>query len=53
MTGYDAHRAHHLSMHELLKQIGIPHKHVDGPRRGHHWHSGWLEEAVQLLLAKP
>jgi enterochelin esterase-like enzyme len=52
MIGYDAHRSHHLSMHELLRQVGIPHTHIDGPHRAHHWHSGWVEEAVQILLAK-
>jgi hypothetical protein len=44
---------HHHVMHNLLKDLNIPHKHLDGPHRRHDWHSGWVEEAVSLLLAPP
>ena len=37
-------------MHDLLNQLAIPHVYRDGPQRKHDWHSGWVEEAVGLLL---
>ena len=52
MSGYDAHRLHHQVMHKLLKELNIPHKHIDGPFRPHHWHGGWVEEAASLLLRR-
>jgi S-formylglutathione hydrolase FrmB len=34
----------------LLEELRIPHAYRDGPRREHHWNSGWLPEAVELLV---
>ena len=52
LTGYfAAFRAHHIAMHGLLKGLAIPHVYRDGPKRAHRWDSGWLQEAVTLLLA--
>ena len=52
LTGYaGAFRAHHTAMHELLVELAIPHAYRDGPQREHQWHSGWLEEAVSILVA--
>lgn len=52
LTGYfESFRHHHVAMHELLKELGVPHAYRDGPKRDHHWESGWLAEAVSLLLA--
>jgi hypothetical protein len=53
MSGYDFHREHHSSMHGLLTGLKIPHKHIDGPRRKHDWHSGWLDEAAGFLFERP
>lgn len=51
LTGYaGAFRAHHTAMHNLLVELAIPHAYRDGPQRGHQWHSGWLEEAVSILV---
>lgn len=51
LTGfYDSFREHHFKMHELLVELGIPHEYRDGPKRRHHWESGWLDEAVSLLV---
>ena len=51
LTGYfDSFRAHHIAMHGLLTELGIPHDYRDGPMREHHWESGWLEETVALLV---
>ena len=50
LTGYaGAFREHHVTMHELLGELEIPHVYRDGPQRTHHWQSGWLAEAVELL----
>ena len=37
-------------MHALLDELKIPHEYRDGPLRKHDWHSGWVSEAVELLL---
>ena len=51
LTGYSgSFRRHHIAMHEMLDKLGIPHAYRDGPRRSHHWQSGWLEEAVGILV---
>jgi len=50
MTSYDAFRAHHQDAHKLLQELAIPHIYRDGPYRKHHWESGWVGEAVELLL---
>lgn len=50
LTGYGNFRAHHEAIHEQLLRLGIPHVYVDGPPRWHHWETGWIEEAIRLLL---
>jgi hypothetical protein len=50
LVGYGNFRQHHQEAHELMKKLGIPHEYRDGPKRKHEWHSGWVEEAVELLL---
>lgn len=53
LTGYsESFREHHVAMHRLLGDLGVPHEYADGPKRQHHWESGWLPEAVALLLEK-
>ncbi len=53
LTGYaGSFRAHHIKTHALLKELGIPHVYRDGPQRDHRWESGWLDEAVSLLLGE-
>lgn len=52
LTGYfQSFRAHHVAMHRLLTELEVPHTYRDGPKRDHHWESGWLEEAVGLLVS--
>jgi hypothetical protein len=34
----------------LMDELKITHQYRDGPKREHLWHSGWLPEAVQMLL---
>jgi len=52
LTGYDNFRTHHEGMHKLLDELQIKHQYRDGPKVKHIWESGWVEEAVGLLLAK-
>jgi S-formylglutathione hydrolase FrmB len=52
LLGYGNFREEHQRMHALLEQLRIPHVYRDGPPRKHDWHSGWVEEAVQLLLPR-
>ncbi len=48
--GYDNFREHHERAEALLNEWQIPHAYVDGPKREHTWHSGWLADAVNRLL---
>lgn len=49
--GYGNFRDHHQRAEALLNELQIPHVYADGPKREHTWQGGWLEEAVQALLA--
>jgi len=48
--GYGNFRTEHRRMEELLLQHDVPHVYQDGPQREHHWNSGWLADAVRLLV---
>ena len=50
LLGYGGFRAEHQAAHTLLTRLEIPHAYRDGPQRKHDWHSGWVAEAVDLLL---
>jgi len=50
LLGYGNFRAQHHETHELMNRLGIPHHCRDGPQRKHDWHSGWVEEALELLF---
>ena len=52
LLGYGNFRTDHEQMHKLLNELKIPHVYRDGPARKHDWHSGWVAEAVGLLLAE-
>lgn len=51
LTGYGNFRAQHQQMQALCERLDIPLVYRDGPRRKHDWRSGWVPEAVELLLA--
>ncbi len=53
LTGYGNFRQEHQGVHQLLNELKIPHAYRDGPRCPHDWHSGWVSEAVELLLDQP
>jgi S-formylglutathione hydrolase FrmB len=48
--GYGNFREHHEAADRLMRELGIPRVYRDGPKRPHTWNSGWLEEAVALLV---
>jgi hypothetical protein len=50
LTGYGNFGEHHRQMHSLLDTLKISHEYRDGPHRKHGWHSGWMAEAVELLV---
>ncbi len=50
LLGYGNFRAEHEKAHALMDRLTVSHEYRDGPARRHDWHSGWVEEAVGLLL---
>ncbi len=53
LLGYGNFRADHQAAHALMRELGVAHEYRDGPARPHDWHSGWVADAVGLLLAGP
>lgn len=51
LLGYGNFRDQHEKIHVLMTEWKIAHEYRDGPLRKHDWHSGWVAEAVALLLA--
>ncbi len=49
--GFGNFRDHHEQAEGLMNHLGIRHTYRDGPPRNHDWHSGWLVEAVELLMS--
>ena len=52
LLGYGNFREHHQKAHTLMEKLEIDHEYRDGPARKHEWGSGWVPEAVQLLLTR-
>ena len=52
LLGYGNFRAEHVQAHALLDKLKVAHEYRDGPERKHDWHSGWVKEAVERLLAE-
>jgi S-formylglutathione hydrolase FrmB len=50
LLGYGNFRHDHQAAHELMDKLKVAHIFRDGPERKHDWHSGWVKEAVELLL---
>jgi S-formylglutathione hydrolase FrmB len=40
----------HEAFEALLNELRVPHVYRDGPKREHSWSSGWVPEAVELLV---
>jgi hypothetical protein len=53
VLGYGNFRDQHEKAHALMADLEIAHEYRDGPARKHDWHSGWVVEAAQWLLAAP
>ncbi len=53
LLGYGNFRGEHQKAHALMDELKVAHLYRDGPPRKHDWHSGWVAEAVELLLAAP
>lgn len=51
--GYGNFREHHTGFEALLCELNIAHGYRHGPPRTHHWSSGWVPEAVQMLCRQP
>jgi hypothetical protein len=51
LLGYGNFRDHHDRAHALMDKLKIVHEYRDGPARKHDWHSGWMTEAVEWLVA--
>jgi hypothetical protein len=52
LLGYGLFRSDLVSAHELMQSLQIRHTFRDGPKRVHRWDSGWLPEAIELLLRR-
>jgi S-formylglutathione hydrolase FrmB len=50
LLGYGNFRDQHEKTHAQMNELKIRHEYRDGPARKHDWHSGWVEEAAELLL---
>ena len=50
LTGYGGFAKGHETTHAQLEELKIPHEYRDGPERKHEWSSGWVSEAVELLM---
>lgn len=48
--GYGNFKDHHIQFEALLNQHNVSHIYRHGPQRKHEWRSGWLLEAVELLV---
>jgi hypothetical protein len=53
VLGYGSFRDQHEQAHQRMEALKIAHVFRDGPKREHTWTSGWVPEAVELLLGAP
>ena len=53
LTGRGNFYSEHQQVHQLMKEQRISHQYRDVPKRKHHWNSGWVAEAVELLFESP
>jgi hypothetical protein len=50
LLGFGNFREQLEAAHVMMTELGIAHVYRDGPKREHVWESGWVSEAVALLL---
>ena len=53
VLGHNLFREQSQQFHTLLEELKIPHTYQNQPFRTHSWNSGWLADAVSLLLSIP
>jgi S-formylglutathione hydrolase FrmB len=53
LLGYGNFRQQMRDVDALMMKLKIDHRFHDGPSRSHLWGSGWVPQAVELLLAPP
>lgn len=53
LAGWQMFHEQHQQAHRLLDELHVPHVYRDVPREKHTWGSGWLADAVDLLLETP
>ena len=51
LLGYGNFKDHHEQVHDRMTTLKIAHEYRNEPARKHDWHSGWVAEAVEWLLA--
>lgn len=51
LTGYGNFRDQHQQVFARLQEWRVAVDYRDGPSRKHDWHSGWVAEAVELLMS--
>lgn len=49
LLGYDNFHDEIVKTHRLLDELKIPHVYDNQTKRPHHWNSGWVPQAVELL----
>jgi S-formylglutathione hydrolase FrmB len=52
LLGYGNFRAEHEQAHAMMDKLKVAHEYRDGPAREHDWHSGWVRQAVELVVAE-
>lgn len=52
LSGRGNFHSEHLRMLERLQALQIAHHWIEGPKREHSWHSGWLPEAFEWLTSE-
>jgi hypothetical protein len=53
VLGYSNFRDQHTQAHQRMVELKVAHEFRDGPKREHTWTSGWVPEAVEVLLGAP
>lgn len=52
LTGKGNFQPEHERVHALMDELNVPHLYRVGEVKKHDWHSGWVPEAVELLLSQ-
>ena len=52
LMGHGNFKDHHDEARTLTQRLSIRHIYREGPKREHSWESGWLPEAVELLVSR-